>query len=110
MKTPLQTALFAAESVAHLRGYEREILPLADLARGQAQRIAELEDALRSCVNIAAHPQSTKADMRHIAKDGAQVLARTVEPLAAEMLNPSAREEANHNQAMVAAFGEHGQG
>lgn len=46
MNTDLKTALFAAESVAHLRGFEREILPLADLARSQAARIAELENAL----------------------------------------------------------------
>jgi hypothetical protein len=43
MDQELKSALFAAESVAHLRGFEREILPLADLARGQANRIEELE-------------------------------------------------------------------
>lgn len=32
-KSGLGNKIFAAETVAHLRGYEREILPLSDAAR-----------------------------------------------------------------------------
>ena len=63
-RNPLQSAIFAAESVAHLRGFEREILPLADLARGQARHIEELEAALtsvlRECVTVNGFPDKGK--------------------------------------------------
>ena len=110
MKTPLTEALFAAESVAHLRGYEREILPLADLARGQAQRIAELEAALSAAVYELEETADRPNAKQYAASHAREVLARTTQPVAPERLDSSAREEANHNQAMVAAFGEHGQG
>jgi hypothetical protein len=50
---PLADALFAAEAVAHLRGYEREILPLADLARSMGEDITELKGALRDMMSCA---------------------------------------------------------
>jgi len=46
MTPELKTALFNAESVAHLQGFEREILPLADLARALAAQVVELRAAL----------------------------------------------------------------
>ena len=33
MQTNLRTAIFNAETVAHLKGYEVEILPLVDMAK-----------------------------------------------------------------------------
>ena len=51
---PLADALFAAEAVAHLRGYEREILPLADLARSMDEDIVELRAALATATEALA--------------------------------------------------------
>jgi hypothetical protein len=50
---PLADALFAAEAVAHLRGYEREILPLADITRSMDEDVKELKDALRDMMSCA---------------------------------------------------------
>jgi hypothetical protein len=47
MNTPtLKTAIFAAETVAHLHGFEQEILPLTDLAREMDAEIGRLRKAL----------------------------------------------------------------
>ena len=85
MNTPLKNALFAAESVAHLRGYEREILPLADLARGMDARIAELESALLALVATfhAENPKCSSGYTFH----ATEILARTVQP-AAQSITP----------------------
>jgi hypothetical protein len=71
---PLADALFAAESVAHLRGYEREILPLADLARSMGEDIAELRAALVAYMN--AEPDDGILMSDAIA-DARAVLAKT---------------------------------
>lgn len=55
MNQELKRLLFQAEAVAHMRGFEREILPLADYARGQAARIAELEAAMKGCTEWMEH-------------------------------------------------------
>jgi hypothetical protein len=40
----LKKLIFAAESVAHLQGYEREILPLTD-------KVREMEEAIKAHLN-----------------------------------------------------------
>ena len=84
--SPLVRALFSAEAVAHLRGYEREILPLADLARGMQARIDELEIALRALV-WTFHKEAPNCSDGYTAR-AREILARTVEPLAPENLKP----------------------
>ena len=111
--SPLTRALFSAEAVAHLRGYEREILPLADLARGMDKRIAELEAALAALVEraeavasgIPVHNRhegvSQATHVAHMAshlaqhvKPAREVLARTVQPLAPENIPAPAKAHA----------------
>jgi len=54
MNTPtLKTAIFAAETIAHLHGYEREILPLTDLAREMDEEIGRLRAALSDMLTCA---------------------------------------------------------
>ena len=84
--SPLTRALFAAESVAHLRGYEREILPLADLARGMQARIEELEIALRALV-WTFHKEAPNCSDGYTAR-AREILARPVSPLAPENIKP----------------------
>jgi len=49
MNTPtLKTAIFAAETVAHLHSFEHEILPLTDLAREMDAEIGRLRTDLES--------------------------------------------------------------
>ena len=92
--SPLTAALFSAESVAHLRGYEREILPLADLARGMALHIEEQGEALRSCLEwmehtieqLGTHDKGTRLNWGGPIAKARAVLAKTPAPLAPEML------------------------
>lgn len=82
----LTVALFAAESVAHLRGYEREILPLADLARGMQARIDELESVARELLELVdgfhmhTYAPNKSSDWKQQAR-AREVLARPVSPL-----------------------------
>jgi hypothetical protein len=78
MNQELKTALFAAEAVAHMRGYEREILPLADLARGMDARITELEAALSALLDSPVDGGILTSDA---IGDAFKVLARPIEPL-----------------------------
>ena len=53
MNTPtLKTAIFAAETVAHLHSFEHEILPLTDLAREMDAEIGKLRAALSDMLSI----------------------------------------------------------
>jgi hypothetical protein len=98
MNQELQTALFSAEAVAHMRGHEAQILPLADLARGMDARIAELEGALRPFVGLELARYSasgmqafTESGMHKIPEEwqplipailaAREVLARPIQPL-----------------------------
>jgi len=88
MNQEMKSALFAAESVAHLHGYEREILPLADYARGQAARIAELEAALVGCTEwmeftirqLGTHDKGIRLNWGGPLSSAREVLARKVTP------------------------------
>ena len=71
MNTPtLKTAIFAAETVAHLQGYEREILPLTDLAREMDAEIGKLRAALSGLLDAYAphrdesQPDKLQSDVR----------------------------------------------
>jgi len=97
--SPLASALFAAEAVAHLRGYEREILPLADLARGMDKRIAELESVARELLELVdgfhmhTYAPNKSSDWKQQAT-AREVLARTVQPLAPENIAAPAKAHA----------------
>ena len=84
--SPLARALFSAEAVAHLRGYEREILPLADLARGMQARIDELESVARELLELVdgfhmhTYAPNKSSDWKQQAR-AREVLARPVSPL-----------------------------
>jgi hypothetical protein len=58
MNTPtLKTAIFAAETVAHLHSFEHEILPLTDLAREMDAEIGKLrasQDEMARALKLAA--------------------------------------------------------
>lgn len=88
MNTDLKTALYQAEAVAHIHGYEHEILPLADLARGMAVHIEEQGEALRSCLEwmehtieqLGTHDKGTRLNWGGPIAKARAVLAKTPGP------------------------------
>lgn len=53
MTTPIGNAIFVVESVAHMQGKEKELLPLIEAARDEYARLLTVEARLRELVPTA---------------------------------------------------------